>query len=597
VEVFGVDSFTELSVVPSGISFSLFEGGAPTTAPVGLNANAAVAWTSASDAWASVLPGSGTAPQTVNIEVDPAGLQAGSHTSHVRFITPNGTASVLRVSLEVKPSLASLSVAPSGISFKYQQGSMDYPSRDIILASTGSSLSWAASASVPWLSLGSASGTTPSTLSVALNSGIDSLTPNTYSGKVTIDAGSAKGSPAEVTVSARVIYAGTVKVNSNLEEAGFRIDGPAGYTGSGTSWSHAEVVPGTYTISFDHVSGYLRPHTRSFTVETGHEAAIEGIYRAKPVAAHIVAGSGSSKHREVAVLAPDGTSKVSSFVPPFDFSSSEGVRVYPADLDGDGIDEVMVKSKDNRIIAYTYNGSEAASLALPSYYNDVELAAGDLDHDGSEEVVVGFYDPQSFVGEDPVRTIKVFGCPAGTFEETGVLNEEIGQVSSVFSLALGDIDADGRLELLIADKDSLRALDISESLETSELWALPLALKDAPRLAAGDLDGDGVDKIALSAESGGGLKGDEGLITILDGNGNDYNISINPFGDLGYRGASSVAFGDIDGDGMDEILAGAGIDSHNAPLIRVFESNGDRGPDIMPMEGKDGINVGLGRFK
>ena len=63
-----------------------------------------------------------------------------------------------------------------------------------------------------------------------------------------------------------------------------------------------------------------------------------------------------------------------------------------------------------------------------------------------------------------------------------------------------------------------------------------------------------------------------------------------------------MAMGDIDGDGVDEIAAGAGRDEHNEPLIRLYESDGSftgRTIEAMDVKGKDvfGVNVSLGRFK
>jgi hypothetical protein len=598
VEVIGVDSYTNLSATPASLSFSVFEGGLPVSAQVSLSSDNPANWTaSASGAWAGLSAYSGTTPQSVDITANPDGLPVGLYTAEVGFATSSGTVSIVKVTLEVKEIPSSLSVAPSEISLKYQQEAKTYPTGGIIISSTGKSLSWTASASKPWLSLSASSGNTPSTIDVTLNELAGTLEPGTYSGQVTVDAGNAIGSPAAVDVTLRVIYAGTIVVNSNIDEAGFAIKGQAEYSGSGKTWSNDEVTPGTYTISFNHVLGYIKPYTRDFTVKTGSTVVIDGAYRQKPAATHIVAGSGTAQNEGVALITVDGASRTSEFIPELNYDVREGIKAYPSDIDGDGIDEIVVKSGDRRVMAYTHEGGKLASLDIPPPFINVEVAVGDIDHDGIGEVFVGYTDPRA-LPRDGARVIKIYKysggeVPAqdGILEEKGVLYGDNYRYE--YSFTLGDINGDGSMELLIADRASLTAYDISGQKPVS-LWGLEFAEKGSksPVLSTGDIDGDGLDEIALSRYEKGGV------IEIFKGNGENYGMEINPFGDLGFTKTPSVAFGDIDGDGKDEIAAGSGIDMKNAPLIRLFETDGSfTGLTIKAIEGRGGVNVGLGRFQ
>jgi len=84
-------------------------------------------------------------------------------------------------------------------------------------------------------------------------------------------------------------------------------------------------------------------------------------------------------------------------------------------------------------------------------------------------------------------------------------------------------------------------------------------------VAAGDVDGDGVDEIITGAGNGGGPH-----VRIFDAGG---NLRGQFFAyDPAFRGGVNVAAGDVDGDGVDEIITGAG--NGGGPQVRIFRANG-----------------------
>ncbi len=156
----------------------------------------------------------------------------------------------------------------------------------------------------------------------------------------------------------------------------------------------------------------------------------------------------------------------------------------------------------------------------------------------------------------------------------------------------------------MADNDGLRAfnIDLSADNKVKLVWTNAGTYQNVPQVAAGDINDDGIAEIALSTETE-GQKKSTGIIKILKGTGEDYktgdtSLTIEAFKDLGYEKPSTVAFGDMDGDGADEIIAGAGQDERNEGLIRIFENNGTfTNTTIDTGISKFGANVAIGRFK
>ncbi len=83
-------------------------------------------------------------------------------------------------------------------------------------------------------------------------------------------------------------------------------------------------------------------------------------------------------------------------------------------------------------------------------------------------------------------------------------------------------------------------------------------------VAAGDVDGDGIDEIITAAGPGGGPH-----VRILKTNGTEVGgfYAYDP----SFTGGVRVAAGDVDGDGIDEIITGT---IHGAPHVRVLRVNG-----------------------
>jgi hypothetical protein len=106
-------------------------------------------------------------------------------------------------------------------------------------------------------------------------------------------------------------------------------------------------------------------------------------------------------------------------------------------------------------------------------------------------------------------------------------------------------------------------------------------------VAVGDMDGDGLPEIVCGAGAGGGP-----VITVWHPEG----ILLNSFFgfDPGFRGGQTVAVGDVNGDFRNEIVAGAG--DTGGPMVSVFNLAGRRQTAFFAYEEsfRGGVNVAVG---
>ena len=201
-----------LQVSPGMISFTAVDlQPAPAAKIISLNdtqgCSANLQWnatTTGSASWLSLGATSGTTPSYPTVGVASAGLQPGTYTAGIVFSTAAGT-QTLPVTLFIgQPTTPLIATTPASMAFTGVVGQPNPAGQSMTIAnSAGGVLAWQAVASTTsggsWLSVSSGSGTLAANQSVPITiqpNLLASLTPNTYTGMVTISGVDGSGNPA-----------------------------------------------------------------------------------------------------------------------------------------------------------------------------------------------------------------------------------------------------------------------------------------------------------------------------------------------------------------------------------------------------------------
>lgn len=225
-----------LGVAPTTLAFSQSEGGAaPATQTISVTGTGAspLSFTAAVSVnsgvnWLTVSPAAGNTPATLTVSVDGSKLSPGTYIGLITITSPGaaGSPQTVQVTLTVTAT-PTISVTPGTLNFSYQLGGSAPASQTVQVAATQGSLAFSASASTSgnsgnWLSLTPISGSTPASLSVAVNP--TGLAAGTYNGTVTVTSAGASNSPQTVAVTL-VVTPATLPVPTTVVNAASGIPG------------------------------------------------------------------------------------------------------------------------------------------------------------------------------------------------------------------------------------------------------------------------------------------------------------------------------------------------------------------------------------
>ncbi len=592
IEIFDVFDPNGLSISRSSLDFTVFANTSSNIETITVDSQVAgnvVPWiATTSDPFIQISQLSGSTPSSIGVNVNATGLSSGNYSGEIVFTSlSNGSTYKLKINMTVIETR--LVIYPKDINLYHQIGG-NLPNASVFISSEGGDIQWSASSNVPWISLSSSSGVTPSSLSIIINGNANSLQEGTHIGVITVNAGGALGSPADIIVTLRTVSEGTIIVKTNLENASFSIDGSsANYTGSGREWRNENAKAGDYTITFDHVPGYRKPSAISFSLASGGTVTVEVNYQPLPVANVIVAGKAAHKFNNALVRLLDlNGALIYEFMP---FNTMFGVGVAMGDVDGDGNGEIIVTTGQGSTIPaamkiYRPNGRLISSVGpIPNTAFGANAASGDINGDGRYEIAM------SFLSKDGLtQTVVVYSMDANNrLIEMARLSFASSVGSIPVNMTFGDIDGDGMLELIIARDTEILVYafneDMTPILVNNVSTAYPL------KISSGDIDGDGEHEIITGYVDSSG----NSVVNVLRGDLTDYGITFNVF--IRGNAAPSLSSMDCDGDGIIEILAGKGPHRLNNAMARFSSSNGTILKDITAFPKSYGINIALGFVK
>jgi hypothetical protein len=252
----------------------------------------------------------------------------------------------------------------------------------------------------------------------------------------------------------------------------------------------------------------------------------------------------------------------------------------PNDADGDGYSDLLVGAPGAES-AYLFSGGEAGPELMPSAWSVVPpedmsdmigtaVAMGDLDGDGMAEIVVGA----------PGQEGKVYVF-RGASRDLSLVQKlspppSDGVVGFGAAIAIADVDGDGRRDIVVgAPNGSEGAAYVIRWTADGPEDPMRLIPRSAPQpelggsvANLGDVDGDGIDDVLVVA--GGGMTPEAHLFlgSREDTPAESALVLSSGAGRTsdGYA-ASAARVGDLDGDGAAEIAVGADMMGEGGALL------------------------------
>ena len=285
-----------------------------------------------------------------------------------------------------------------------------------------------------------------------------------------------------------------------------------------------------------------------------------------------------------------------SFNTKVDFTAAQGPQsVAISDLDGDGKLDLAIANYNyanggmnpgNIVSVFRNTGnistiSFATKVDFASNSGPLFIAIGDIDGNGKPDIAVA----------TAIGSVSILRNTSSIGILSFASKVDFGANSNPQSVAVGDIDGDGKQDLAVANGSNfisvLRNTSIIGSVTFATRLDLPTAQSQLKSIVIGDLNGDGKLDLISGNSSGNSvsiLKNKSSIGTISFESKLDFGVGANPI---------SLVIGDINGDGKPDLMAA----NNGGNSIGILRNNPQPFPpkiiSIIPTIGKEGDTVSI----
>jgi len=248
---------------------------------------------------------------------------------------------------------------------------------------------------------------------------------------------------------------------------------------------------------------------------------------------------------------------------------NDGRIVYDVTLAAQ--DGIILLRPIEEIIGATYsNGAFARIFSPDGETKRTGFFAYESTHKGGNQIVA--FDIN---GDGTNETVVADDTHVYIFDADGELHAQFAPYTETYdqgiNISVGDIEDDGSVEIVTGTENGggphVRVFNTDGELINPGFFAYADSFRGGVNVSIGDLNGDGIKEIICGAGYNGGPH-----VRVFRKDGTLINPGFFAY-EESFRGGVNVSVGDIDGDQIDDIVTGPGYGG--SPLARVYDRDGN----------------------